>query len=115
MTIDELVARTDVPVISADHRGYITSINEQFRHAYGWEAADLIGQPLPTIIPGNLHDAHHMGFSRFLTTGRPTLLEQPLSLRIMTKDGRELEAEHFIVAEQLGGDWAFAASITPLP
>ncbi|MBA3626496.1 MAG: hypothetical protein H0W60_01990 [Chloroflexi bacterium] len=63
MDVAELRRRTDVPVISADHRGSITSINE---------------------------------------------------LVVVTKDGREVVAEHFIVGNVTGDRWEFAASIRPL-
>ncbi len=114
MNIDELQSRVDVPVISANHRGYVTGINERFSEAFGWEAAELVGKPLPTIIPAHFHAAHHLGFSRFLTTGKPTLLERPLNLGIVMADGREVEAEHYIVAEERVEGWVFAAMIRPL-
>lgn len=111
MDVAELRGRTDVPIITADHHGYVTSINQSFEDAYGWTPADLVGQPLPTIIPRRFHDAHHTGFARFLTTGTPTLLGQPLPLAVMTRDGRELLAEHVIVATEAGDHWEFAAII----
>lgn len=114
MNIEDVQARTDVPVISDDHRGYVTAINDRFREVYGWEAADLVGSPLSAIIPKAFRDAHHLGFSRFVTTGQPTLLEQPLQLKIVARDGRELEAEHYVVAEESDGAWIFAATIRPL-
>lgn len=114
MKIEDVQARTDVPVVSVDHHGHVTAINERFREAYGWGAADLVGRPLSTIIPTVFHDTHHLGFSRFLTTGLPTLLEHPLQLKIVARDGHEQEAEHYIVAEERDGAWAFAAMIRPL-
>lgn len=114
MTIEELKRRSEVPVVLADARGTITYVNGQFERVFGWTASELIGQPLTTFIPPNLHDAHHLGFSRFLTTGAPTLLNQPLKLKAITKAGREFDAEHFIVAEQQRGQWVFGATIRPL-
>jgi PAS domain S-box-containing protein len=110
----ELRLRTDVPVISADHHGFITAINDRFHEAYGWAMSDLVGKPLTTIIPRRFQDAHHSGFSRFLTTGIPTLLGQPLDLVIVTRDGSELVAEHLIVATEKDERWEFAAIVRPL-
>lgn len=112
--VSELLLRTDVPTISADHGGMVTSINERFHEAYGWTPEDLVGKHVTTIIPSRFHDAHHTGFSRFLTTGKPTILEQPIELFIVTKDGREMQAEHFIVASESDDRWFFAAMIRPL-
>lgn len=113
MKVEEVQARTDVPVITVDQHGFVVAVNAGFTEAYGWEAADLVGGPLSRIIPGVFHDAHRLGFARFLVTGQPTILEQPLQLKIVAKDGRELEAEHYIIAEQHDGAWAFAGTIRP--
>ena len=114
MTLQELQRHQDVPVVIADHQGTITHVNERFERVFGWRAQEIIGKPLTIIIPSDLHDAHHLGFSRFLTTGKPTLLNQPLKLKAVTKDGREFNAEHTITAEQRQGEWVFGAIIKPL-
>ena len=114
MTMGELRCETSVPVIIADRDGSITYVNARFEAIFGWKSEEIVGQPLTTIIPKNLHDAHHLGFSRFLMTGKPTLLNQPLKLKAVAKDGRELDSEHIIVAEQEDGQWVFGATIRPL-
>ena len=113
-TIDEARCVTDLPVIFANHHGIIIDVNELFEAVFGWERKEIIGRTLAAIIPESLHDAHHLGFSRFLATGIPSLLNQPLALRAVTKDGREFDAEHYIIAEESNGEWTFAATIRPL-
>lgn len=103
MTLEELKRQTGAPVIVANHQGVVTEVNAAFEQVFGWKAAEIQGKPLTTIIPPSFHDSHHLGFSRFLTTGKPTLLNQPLKLKAITKDGRIFDAEHFIVAEQVAG------------
>ena len=98
----------------ADQQGLITYVNGRFEAAFGWNADEIIDKPLTTIIPQNLHDSHHLGFSRFLATGNPTILNQPLKLKTVAKDGREFDAEHRIIAEQQKGKWVFGATIRPL-
>lgn len=114
-TIDELMREAEAPVVISDHRGFITYVNERFEAVFGWESHEIVGQPLTAIIPRRLHDAHHLGFSRFLTGGKPTLLNQPLRLAAVTKSGVEFEAEHVLVAEQRQGKWMFGATIRPVP
>jgi PAS domain S-box-containing protein len=114
MTIDELRRERSAPVVIANHNGIITYVNARFEAEFGWSAPEIIGKPLAVIIPHNLHDAHHLGFSRFVTSGVPTLLNQPLVLKAVDKAGREFEAEHTIVAEQERGQWVFGATIRPL-
>jgi len=114
LTIDALKAETAIPVIIVDHEGTIVHINQIFETTWGWQKEELVGQTLTTIIPGNLKDAHHMGFSRFLLTGKPTILNQGIELAIVRADGTEAVAEHFIVAEKINGNWVFGATIKPL-
>jgi PAS domain S-box-containing protein len=84
-----------------------------FEKTWGWKKEELVGQTLTTIIPANLKDAHHMGFSRFLLTGKPTILNQALELVMVLADGEEVLAEHFIIAEKIDNKWAFGATIRP--
>jgi PAS domain S-box-containing protein len=114
-SIRELREESDLPVVVVDHQGLITFVNAPFQRAFGWKAEELVGRTLTTIIPKSLRDAHNLGFSRFLVTDQPTLLGRPLKLGALTADGREIEAEHVIVAERQGDGWAFAATLRPLP
>lgn len=113
-TIDETLGQAGVAAVLANQEGYILRVNTTFEHVFGWTSPEILGQPLTVIIPANLRDAHHMGVSRFLLTGRPTLLNRALALKAVTKDGRVFDAEHFIVAEQRDGQWLFAATIRPV-
>ncbi len=113
-TIDEMRGETGLPVVIADQDGLITYVNGHFKTVFGWTEAEVMGRPLTILIPPGLHDAHQLGFSRFLTTGKATLLNQSLKLRAVTKDGREFDAEHIITAEQSQGRWVFGATIRPL-
>jgi len=111
VTIEKLMSEKEVPVVIADHQGIITHVNDAFTETFEWRPDDLIGELITTIIPSTLQDAHHLGISRFMTTGEPTLLNQPLDLEIVTASGRVEKAQHFIVAEKSDGSWVFGAKI----
>jgi len=113
LTIDALKAETVSPVIIVDHEGTIVHINQMFETAWGWQKEQLVGKGLTTIIPGNLRDAHNLGYSRFTLTGNPTILNQAIELSILTADGKETAAEHYIIAEKIDGNWMFGATIKP--
>lgn len=113
-SIAELEHVSDVPVVVADHQGLITRINRRFQSVFGWSEGEIIGKPLTILIPKRLRDAHHLGFSRFLTTSQATLLDRPLRLRAVAKDGVEFDAEHYIIAEKGPQGWTFGATIRPL-
>jgi PAS domain S-box-containing protein len=112
--LDSLKLQTDVPVVITDQQGFVVYVNDCFTSVFGWGAAEIIGQLITVIIPGGFHDAHHLGFSRFLSTQASTILNHPLQLKGITKDGREIDAEHLITAEQHQGEWQFAAILRPL-
>ncbi len=113
-TINELMAEKNLPVVISDHNGFITYVNKSFEEVFGWNKNEATGKPLTLIIPKKLHDAHHLGFSRFITTSTPTLLNKPLNLKALTKDGHEFDSEHIIIAEKENDKWVFGATIRPL-
>lgn len=114
MNLDQVLREARIPAVVADHQGLITDVNPRFEDVFGWRRHEIVGKPLTTLIPRVLHDAHHLGLSRFLMTGQPTLLNRPLTLQAVTREGRVFAAEHLIVAEQRQGQWVFAATIRPL-
>jgi PAS domain S-box-containing protein len=103
-----------IPVVIASDEGIIVYVNHSFGATYGWKMEDLLGGMLTMLIPLGLRDAHNMGFSRFLITDQPTLLNQPLELKILRSDGTEQPAIHLIIAEKHDGKWLFGARITPM-
>lgn len=111
VTIEDLMSEKEAPVVIADHLGIITHVNDAFAETFEWRADDLIGKLITTIIPPTMQDAHNLGFSRFMTKGEPTLLNQPHDLEIMTASGHIEKAQHFIVAEKSDGSWVFGAKI----
>lgn len=113
-TIEEMKGQNDAAVVIANQYGVITFVNPRFSEIFGWGPNEIVGKPLSTIIPTNLHDAHNLGFSRFLTTEQPRLLQKPLRLKAVKKDGVIFDAEHFIVANKKNDEWIFGATIRPL-
>lgn len=114
MTIEEMKKIEDKTVVVTDDQGIFTYVNSKFEQDFGWTVEEAVGQSMVMIIPENLRDAHNMGFSRFLSTETPTLLEQNLKLKAVNKSDDEFDAEHFIIAEKIDGKWNFAATIKPL-
>lgn len=110
--ITQLELDASSPIIIADEQGMVTFINDHFEQAYGWTQDDLLGQPLLIIIPPALHDAHNLGFSRFVTTGETTLMGQALNLKIVTKSQNILEAIHIIKGKRIKDAWVIGATIT---
>jgi PAS domain S-box-containing protein len=100
------------PVVFVNKDGIITHINKSFTDTYHWPVAELVGRPLVSIIPNSLQDAHNMGFSKFLISGKPTLLGTPLDLEIRMGNGENILAQHLIVSMENNGEQMLAAKIT---
>ncbi len=115
LTIEQLKQESTLPMIMTDDQGIVIYVNALFEATYGWNYSDIVGQTLTLILPTYFQDAHHLGFSRFSATGVSTILNHPLQLKTVTKDNREIESEHFIIAEKQEGHWVFAATLRPLP
>jgi PAS domain S-box-containing protein len=113
VTIAELKAG-DLAVIVADHQGIVVDINDHFTNVFGWSAEEIIGKELTVILPSFFRDSHNLGFARFSATGNSTILNHPLQLKAVTKDNREIESEHFIIAEKKADNWLFAATLRPI-
>ena len=114
VTINEMKHQTDLPVLISDDQGLIIYVNECFSKIFEWEFADIVGKSIITIIPNSYHDSHNLGFARFAMTEQSRVLNHPLQLMAVTKNGREILSEHFITAEQQEGQWIFAAILRPL-
>lgn len=112
--LDDIRKKTDVPIVVANHEGFVTEINSRFTTIFGWEELDIIGKPLTTILPESFGDAHNLGFSRFQSTEIATVLNHPLELMTITKDNQEILTEHYITAEKVNEEWFFAAVLRPL-
>ena len=106
--------KDDIPVVISNSQGFITFINNPFEDIFGWQKDEIIGEPLTRIIPKELHDAHNMGFSRFILTGNASIMNQPMKLKAINKANKVFEAEHFIIAEkQDDGNWLIGSTIEP--
>ncbi len=114
MTFDEALQATGAAVVVANQRGLITYVNPTFETLFGWRSGEIVGQPIAVLMPARYRDAHHLGFSRYLSTGVPTLLDRPLRLMAVSREGREFDTEHRILAERRDDEWVFLALIRPI-
>lgn len=112
-TVEDILAEKKLPVVAIDSQGLITFVNQSFEKAYGWTTRELLGQVITVIMPPYMRDAHNFGFSRFLITEQARILNKPLSLPVLCKDGTETMAEHYITGDKFHDTWRFAATIIP--
>lgn len=73
-------------VITADDSGRIVTWNGGAAQMFG-HGREIIGQPITTIIPESLREAHNAGFSRFLETNEKRIIGRRVELDGLHKDG----------------------------
>ncbi|MBW3669646.1 MAG: SpoIIE family protein phosphatase [Actinobacteria bacterium] len=102
-------------VVAADDGNRIIYCNPAAERLLGWSRGDLQGKSLLAIVPERLRDAHLTGFSRYLTTGVPTLIGNAVRVAALHRDGHEVAVELTLAAFRAGDDrQVFVASFRDL-
>jgi PAS domain S-box-containing protein len=80
-------------VLSIDENSKIIFANPATTKLFGYESAELVGQPLTTLMPESLRDSHQAGLQNYLTTGERRLNWQGVELTGLRKNGVEFPVE----------------------
>ena len=80
-----------VPVVAADDTNRIIAVSPSVAELLGYEVDELVGERVTTIIPPRLRELYVAGFTRYLATGKVTLLGRRLQLPARHRDGTEIE------------------------
>ncbi len=92
--------------------GTITAWNPQAEVTFGWKAAEAIGRTLcDTVIAPAYRAAHANGVEQFLSTSEGSLLNRPIDLIGLHRDGHEFPAEATVWSVQVGGICSFNAFV----
>lgn len=96
--------------IAIDQHGIVTDWNLQAEMVFGWARHEALGQLLAElIIPEPLREAHTRGMQHFLRTGEGSVLNKPIELRGLRRDGQEFPVEMTIRAMQFKEGFEFCA------
>jgi PAS domain S-box-containing protein len=98
-------------VVVADQQARITLFNPAAERAFGYKAAEVLGQPLEILVPSDLRDSHAHGFRRYLATRQPHVIGKLIELRGRRKDGTEFPLELSLSAIDVGGELQFLGAI----
>lgn len=107
-----LVENVSDGFIGMDQDGRVTEWNHQAERMLGWSAGEAIGQPMADmLVPPRLRARHEAGLRRFLLEGSATIINRPVELPVLRKDGSEIEAELTIAAARHLGRYHFATFV----
>jgi len=88
--------------------GTITAWNPQAEVTFGWKAAEAIGRTLcDTVVAPAYRAAHAKGVEEFLSTPEGSLLNRPIDMIGLHRDGHEFPAEATVWTVQVGGIRSF--------
>jgi PAS domain S-box-containing protein len=80
-------------IILADGHGHILTWNDGARRIFGYEAEEVLGQSLSSLMPAHHREAHLRALERVRATGESQLIGKVLELRGLRKDGHEFPLE----------------------
>jgi PAS domain S-box-containing protein len=92
-------------VVVMDVEGRILGWNDHAGRIFGWSLAEAVGRKLSDlIIPPQHRPAHDRGLKRYLETGIAAVLNRPIEVSGVHRDGREFPVELSITeSQQFGG------------
>lgn len=80
-------------IITIDSDSVILYANPATQRIFGWEPVELIGQPLSTLMPQRLRQAHCVAFSRYQVSASKTMAWSAVSVPGLHRSGEEIELE----------------------
>ena len=93
MPLRSIAESTLDAIISADVTGRIISWNRGAEAVFGYPAAEVIGRPLPLLMPERYRARHERGLRRIRTTAEARVIGRTLELHGLRKDGTEFPLE----------------------
>lgn len=99
-------------VIVINEKGRIINWNPRSEILFGWTEKEVTGMLLSeTIIPHRHREAHKKGMQHFLKTGHGPMLEKPIEMQALNKEGREFDVALSISPASTGDGHLFIGFI----
>lgn len=92
-----LVDESEAGILFASKDGCIRLWNRGCERIFGWPAAEALGQSMDLIIPEKHRPRHWEGWEVVMNSGVTKYGHDPLAVPALTKDGRRISIEFFIV------------------
>jgi PAS domain S-box-containing protein len=88
--------------------GHVGGWNGIAEKIFGWSRNEAIGRQLSElIIPKRYREAHHRGLSRYLATGKGTLIDRHIEISGLRASGEEFPVELSITSTEVAGERLF--------
>jgi PAS domain S-box-containing protein len=101
-------------LVAADASNRIVAVSAAAAELLGWQEGGLEGRRLVTIIPERFRDRHVAGFTRYLLDGAGPIIDRPVDVPALRRDGTEVEISLLIERRPDPATRAlFVATLTP--
>lgn len=98
-------------IITIDTSSTIIMVNREVQHIFGYEQQELIGQPLPLLMPKKEGEAHQLGMKRYLQSQIAQILGQRVEVEGQRKDGSIFPLEICVKETKIGERLLFTAAV----
>ncbi|MBI4987848.1 MAG: PAS domain S-box protein [Rhodocyclales bacterium] len=98
-------------IVAVDEDGRIRFFSRGAEAAFGYPAAEALGQPVTLLIPPERHEAHRAGMQHYLLTRESRILGKVVEVAGRRKDGGIFPLEMALSAAAVGGRTQFTAII----
>ena len=96
------VADSNGSLIAADSTNRILAVSQPALTLLGYQdPAELVGRRLVDIVPERYRQAHLAGFTLYFAEGRAPLIDQPVNVPALHKDGSERAVQLTVRAQHL--------------
>lgn len=90
-------------IIAANQSSQIVAVSAEAARILGYDdGAALVGRRIVSIVPERYRQAHVAGFTMYLLVGRRPLLDQPVVVPALRRDGTEVDVELVVRDHGLG-------------
>ncbi len=107
----QLVDAAPDGILVADHHGKLVLVNAEAQRMFGYDASELLGQPIEVLVPASLRSHHPAHVAHFLASPRLRPMGSGLDLHGQRKDGSEFPVEISLSPIQHGGEMLVVAGI----
>lgn len=98
-------------IITIDVEGRIHSFNKAAEQMFGYQAHEVIHQPIEILIPEPHRSQHHQYISNYLRTGETHIIGNHRELQAVRKDGQLFPITLGVTEIQQGGQRIFVGAI----
>jgi PAS domain S-box-containing protein len=111
-TLQQVSEHAMEAIVMMSTNGTITAWNARSESLFGWTAHEVVGRPLAdVIIPARFRRRHRAGLARYKVTGKGRVLDRPLDVTALRRDGSEFPVQLSITALGQGPGVVFVGFI----